>query len=43
MSTVMVNKKALVNYDDKRAAVDEVNTLAWGHCNMPLELKTLMS
>lgn len=36
--TTVTNKKALLNYDDKRVAIDCVNTLPWGHYNIPSEL-----
>ncbi|XP_075231719.1 uncharacterized protein LOC142330379 [Lycorma delicatula] len=41
VDTIICNKLALCNYDDKRAAIDHKNTLAYGHRNMPLELKRL--
>lgn len=38
LNTVVTNKKALVNFDDKRCAISNIDTLAWGHCDIPKEL-----
>lgn len=39
--TTVSNKLALANYDDKRVAIDRVNTLPWGHYKIPMELRRI--
>lgn len=40
---MVTKKRALVNFDDNRLAIDDVNILAWGHNNTPGEIVNILN
>ncbi|XP_075231696.1 uncharacterized protein LOC142330354 [Lycorma delicatula] len=43
IETIQQNKLALSYFDDKRVAIDRLNTLPWGHVSIPLELNQVFN